>query len=177
MTSSNLDQIFQTAASAPTEEVITEEVVIVKEANVENLIFKMVELASYLYHLNIQAHLIHLNLEAPNFLELHKFLKKQYVQHTADFDELSELVRSMDFLLPMCQKGLLGAYKGFKTTKTYDSVASLTLYTKNLEAGGMMTKDVYDMAKEVGAPDIENKLAEICGNMFKSAWKLKSSLR
>lgn len=177
MTSSNLEQIFQAAASAPTEEVIKEEVIVVKEANVDNLIYKLVELASYLYHLNIQAHLLHLNVESPSFLALHKFLKKQYLQHVEDFDNLAELVRSMDYLLPMCQKGLLGACKGFKTTTTYEAVPSLTLYTKNLEAGGFMAKDVFEIAKEVGAPDIENALADITGHLFKGAWMMKSTLR
>lgn len=177
MTSSNIEQIFQAAGAAPTEELVTEEVVVVKEANTDNLIYRMVELASYLFHLNIQAHLIHLNYEAPNFLVVHEFLKKQYEQHTQDFDTVSELVRSMDYLMPMCEKGLMGAYKNFKVTKTYEAEPSLILYTKNLEEGGFMAKDVYTLAQEVGAPDVENELAEIVGNLFKGAWMLKSTLR
>ena len=78
MTSSFMDGMLQKQPTAPTEEVVKEEVIVVKEASTDNLIFQMVELASYLYHLNLQAHLIHLNLEAPYFLAVHKFLKKQY---------------------------------------------------------------------------------------------------
>ena len=175
--SSFTNQLLQELPTAPTEEIVKEEVVVVKEASVDNLIYKMVELASYLFHLNIQAHLIHLNLEAPYFLAVHKFLKKQYEQHVEDFDTLAELVRSMDYLMPMCQKGLLGQYKNFKTTKTYEADESLVLYIKNLEDGGFMAKDVYTMAQEIGAPDVENHLAEIVGNLFKGAWMLKSTLR
>jgi len=177
MTSSNIGQLFQQAATAPTEEVVTEEVVIVKEANVDNLIYRMVELASYLFHLNIQAHLLHLNIETPIFLSVHEFLKEQYEQHTEDFDTISELVRSMDYLMPMCQKGLLGQYKNFKTTKSYEADQSLFLYMKNLEDGGFMAKDIFLLAQEVGAPDVENELATVVKNMFKSAWMLKSILR
>ena len=177
MTSSFMDGMLQKQPTAPTEEIVKEEVVVIKEANTDNLIFQMVELASYLYHLNLQAHLIHLNLEAPYFLAVHKFLKKQYQQHTEDFDTLAELVRSMDYLMPMCQKGLLGQYKNFKMTKTYEADKSLVLYTKNLEEGGFMAKKVYDTAQKVGAPDVENHLAEIVGNLFKGAWMLKSTLR
>lgn len=177
MTSSNIEQIFQAAGAAPTEELITEEVVIVKEANVDNLIYRMVELASYLYHLNIQAHLIHLNYENSNFLAVHEFLKEQYEQHVEDFDTIAELVRSMDYLLPMCQKGLLNAHKNFKTTKTYEPEASLIQYTKNLEEGGFLAKDVFKLAQEVEAPDVENEIATVVGHLFKGAWMLKATIR
>lgn len=169
--------IFQTALEAPREEIITEEVIVTKEASPENLVFGMVSFASYLYQLNTQAHLLHLNIECPEFLALHAFLKEQYEQHIADFDTVSELVRSMDFLMPMCQCGLMDSYKKFKSVKTYDAKAGLTLYTKNLEAGAMMAREVVDMAKEANHPDVENEVAAIVGNLFKSAWMLKSTLR
>ena len=177
MTSSNLEQIFQATTQAPTQEVVTEEVVVVKEATVDNLVFNLVRYASFIYHLNTQAHILHLNLETPLFLSLHKFLRKEYEQHIADFDIVCELVRSMDFLLPMCQKGLLGVCKEFKHVKSYDAIEGLTVYTKNLEAAGFMGKELVDMAREVGAPDVENEIATILGHHFKSAWMMKSTLR
>jgi len=169
--------IFQTALEAPREEIITEEVIVTKEASPENLVFGMVSFASYLYQLNTQAHLLHLNIECPQLLALHASSKDQYEQHIADFDTPSELVRSMDFLMPMCQCGLMDSYKKFKSVKTYDAKAGLTLYTKNLEAGAMMAREVVDMAKEANHPDVENEVAAIVGNLFKSAWMLKSTLR
>jgi len=36
---------------------------------------------------------------------------------------------------------------------------------------------LVDLAREVGAPDAENEIAEIVGHLFKSAWMLKSTLR
>jgi len=156
---------------------VTEEVIVTKEASLDNLVYKLVEFASYNYQLNTQAHLLHLNIEAPFFLAVHKFLKKQYQQHIDDFDVLAELVRSMDYLLPLCQKGLLCACKNFKNITTYEARPSLTLYIKNLENGGFMGKELIDLAREVGAPDAENEVAEIVGHMFKSAWMLKSTLR
>ena len=176
MTTSNLEEIFQ-AVAAPTEEVVTEEVVIVKEASIDNFIFNLVEFASYNYQLSTQAHMLHLNLESPNFLALHKFLKKQYQQHLEDFDTIAELVRSMDYLMPMCGKGLLGACKDFKHVKTYDATESLVRYTKNLENGGYMAKDLYVMARECECPDGENEISQIVNHMFKSAWMIKSTLR
>ena len=79
----------------------------------------MVELASYLYHLNIQANLLSLNLESPNSLEMSEFLKEQYKRHLCDFNSMAEKVRSMDYLLPMCEKGLMGAFK--KSFLVWDS--------------------------------------------------------
>jgi len=176
MASSDLTDLLQ-AAMAPTEEIVTEEVIVTKEASLDNLIYKLVEFASYNYQLNTQAHLLHLNIEAPFFLAVHKFLKKQYQQHIDDFDVLAELVRSMDYLMPLCQKGLLNAYKGFNNVKTYDAIQSLTVYVKNLEQGGQMAKDIINMSRIIDCPDCENELAEIVNHLFKAAWMLKATLR
>lgn len=177
MNPSSLADMFQSAAQVPTEEVIKEEVVITKEASPDNLVYQMVSFASYLYQLNVQAHLIHLNIECSNFLAVHKFLKRQYEQHIGDFDSLAELVRSMDYLMPMCQCGLFDAYKKFPNVKTYEARESLTVYTKNLEAGAFLAKDLVEAARETGAPDIENYAADVCGRLFKGAWMLKATLR
>ena len=155
MTSSNIEQILTGAALAPTGEIVKEEVIVTKEVSVDNLIFGMVELASYLYHLNIQANLLSLNIEGANSLEMSEFLKEQYKRHLCDFNSMAEKVRSMDYLLPMCEKGLMGAYKNFKSVKSYESRTGLVTYVKNLEDCGFKAKDLYDTAREVGAPDVE----------------------
>lgn len=177
MTPSEMESIFQTTVLPPTEQVLNEEVIITKEASTQNLAYSLVEYASFTYQLNTQAHLLHINIESSLFFSLHEFLKAQYEQHIADFDIVSELVRSMDFLLPMCQCGLMDAYKDFDSVKTHEAKEALIIYTKNLEKGGFMAKDVVDMARQVGAPDVENELATITGNCFKSAWMMKATLR
>lgn len=146
-------------------------------ATADELINQLVVMGSYVNQLYLQSHLIHLNIEGPLFLPIHEFLKEQYNAHIEQFDALSEFVRSMDYLMPMCAKGLQGAYKNFKNVKSYDAREMLTVYAKNLEAAGFMAKDVGLIAKEVQAPDIENYLAELVGMMFKSAWFLKATLR
>ena len=146
-------------------------------ATADELINQLVAMGSYIHNLYLQSHLIHFNIEGPLFLPVHKYLKKQYELHIEQFDAIGEFIRSMDYLLPMCGRGLMGACKGFKHVKSYDARESLTVYAKNLEAAGFMAKDLGKMAKEVGAPDIENYMAEIVGMMFKSAWFLKATLR
>ena len=177
MTSSNIQQILTGAAMAPTGEVIKEEVIVTKEVSVDNLIFGMVELASYLYHLNIQANLLSLNLEGANSLGMSEYLKDQYKRHLCDFNSMAEKVRSMDYLLPMCEKGLMGAFKNFKNVKSYDARESLVTYVRNLEDCGFKAKDLYDTAREVGAPDVEMAMASIIGNLFGTAGKIKATLR
>jgi DNA-binding ferritin-like protein len=165
-------------SSVPTEAMLLiEEKETAPKATADDLINQMVVLGSYIHQLYIQSHLIHLNIEGPLFLPIHKFLGKQYEAHIEQFDAIAEFVRSMDYLMPMCARGLTSAYKGFKHVKSYEARDMLTVYTKNLEAAGFMAKDVGTMAKEVQAPDIENYMAELVGMMFKAAWFLKATLR
>lgn len=157
--------------------VIIEEQEVKPVATVEELINQLVAMGSYVNQLYLQSHLIHLNVEGPLFLPIHEFLKTQYDVHITQFDTLAEFVRSMDYLMPMCAKGLQGAYKNFKHVKSYEAREMLTVYAKNLEAGGMMAKDLGTTAKEVQAPDVENYAADLVGQMFKAAWFLKATLR
>ena len=46
-------------------------------------------------------------------------------------------------------------------------------YVRNLEDCGFKAKDLYDTAREVGAPDIEMAIASIVGNLFGTVEKLR----
>jgi DNA-binding ferritin-like protein len=146
-------------------------------ATVGELIDQLVVVGSYLNQLYLQAHLIHLNIEGPLFLPIHEFLKQQYEDHIDQFDSVAEFVRSMDYLMPMCARGLTGAYKGFKHVKSYTAREALTTYVKNLENAGMMAKETGVLAREAQAPDVENYMADLVKMMFKAAWFLKATLR
>ena len=65
----------------------------------------------------------------------------------------------------------------FKNVKSYESRESLVTYVRNLEDCGFKAKELYDTAREVGAPDVEMAIAEIIGNLFGSAGKIKATLR
>jgi DNA-binding ferritin-like protein len=147
------------------------------EPQLQDLLLNLVALASYSHQLYVQAHLTHLNVEGPLFLPLHKFLKKEYELHIDHFDKLSEFVRTMDTLMPMCQKGLLAAYKGFKPCRSYETRDMLITYLKNIEDFGMQAKDLGSLARKVEAPDVENYAAQLVDDSFKSAWFIKSTLR
>ena len=52
----------------------------------------------------------------------------------------------------------------------------LGVYYKNLEELGMMTKKLEQQAAKVKAIDIQNYMAELCGEAFKAAWFIKATL-
>lgn len=148
-----------------------------REPAVDVLIENMVSLCSYLDKLYMQAHLIHLNIEGPLFFPLHKFFKKQYTQLVDEFDTIAELVRSMDYLMPMCERGLDNACSKFTHVKSYNARDMSTTYLQNLEDCGLMAKELVDLARQAEAPDVENLLANTVNFCFKSSWMLKATLR
>jgi DNA-binding ferritin-like protein len=148
-----------------------------KNGDVGAFIQQCISLASYLKELQTQAHLIHLNIEGSNFLGVHAFLKEQYETHLAQFDALGEFIRSMDYLTPMCAKGLAEAGPGINHVTSYKGTDMLATYYKNLEELGMKAKKLEPIAAKVGAIDIQNYMAELCGEAFKAAWKIKATLR
>jgi len=148
-----------------------------KNGDVGAFIQQCISLCSYLKELQTQSHLIHLNYEGSNFLGVHGFLKDQYEAHQDQFDKLGEFIRSMDYLLPMCARGLADAGPGIQHVTSYKGTEMLAVYYKNLEEFGMKTKKLEPVAAKVGAIDIQNYMAELCGDAFKAAWMIKATLR
>jgi DNA-binding ferritin-like protein len=148
-----------------------------KNGDVGAFIQQCISLSSYLKELETQSHLIHLNYEGSNFLGVHGFLKDQYEAHLEQFDTLSEFIRSMDYLLPMCARGLADAGPGIQHVTSYKGNDMLAVYYKNLEELGMKCKKLEPIAAKVGAIDIQNYMADLTGQAFKAAWFIKATLR
>lgn len=148
-----------------------------KDGDVGAFIQQCISLCSYLKELQTQAHLIHLNYEGANFLGVHAFLGDQYEAHQTQFDTLAEFIRSMDYLLPMCARGLADASPGIQHVTSYKGTDQLATYYKNLEELGMKSKKLEPVAAKVGAIDIQNYMADLCGQAFKAAWFVKATLR
>jgi hypothetical protein len=53
----------------------------------------------------------------------------------------------------------------------------LGVYYKNLEKLGMKTKKLEAISAKVHALDIQNYMAELCGDAFKDAWMVKATMR
>jgi DNA-binding ferritin-like protein len=148
-----------------------------KKEPVSRLANELINLSSHATHLMLQSHLLHLNFEGANFFGVHKFTKSQYKKHQEQLDRLGELVRSLDFLMPMCCKGLLAAHKKFEHIETYTGPAMLMTYHKNLEEFGYAAKKVAKMAGKMDAFDIENYCGELIEECFTASWQIKSTLR
>ncbi len=148
-----------------------------KKEPVGRLANELIVLSSHAAHLMLQSHLVHLNFEGGNFFGVHEFTKGQYKKHQKQLDRLGELTRSLDFLMPMCSKGLLGSCKKFQHIKAYEGPAMLITYYENLECFGMCAKNVAKLAAKMDAFDIENYCGEIIEDCFTAAWQIKATLR
>lgn len=148
-----------------------------KNGDVGSFIQQLISLSAYVKELETQSHLIHLNYEGSNFLGVHAFLKDQYEAHLEQFDTLGEFIRSMDYLMPMCGCGLADASPGIQKVTSYKGTEQLAVYFKNLEELGMKAKKLEPIAAKVGAIDIQNYMADLCGQAFKAAWFIKATLR
>lgn len=136
-----------------------------------------ISLCAYLKELETQSHLIHLNIECPNFLSIHAFLGEQYEAHLKQFDTLAEFVRSMDYLMPLCGCKLKDMAPPIQEVTSYEWKGMLSVYYKNLEELGMKAKKLEGMAQKVHAIDIANYMADLTGMAFKAAWQIKATLR
>jgi DNA-binding ferritin-like protein len=141
------------------------------------LIKQLIMLASFLKEMETQSHLIHLNYEGENFLEVHRFLKGQYEMHLEQFDAVAEFVRSQDFWMPLCACGLKDALPCFQNVESYDGREMLTAYFKNLDDLTELAVQIEPSAQQVGAIDVANYMAELVAASSKAAWFIKAILR
>ena len=138
---------------------------------------QLIALASLVKELETQAHLVHVNLEAPYFFGVHRFLKAQYEEHQQQFDRVAELVRTLDTFMPMCRRGLSDALPMFHDIKSYEARQMLLTYMANLEDCGAFVKQIWTMAHETKAIDIGHECEGIAHNCYKAAWQIKATLR
>lgn len=137
----------------------------------------LVKCAAFAKELETQAHLIHLNIECQNFLSIHEFLKDQYEAHLEQFDVLSEFVRSLDFLMPLCGCGLKDTVCGFRNVEQYEWRHMLTVYYRNMETLACMAKSLESCAASARVIDVQNYAADLVGQCMKASWFVKASLR
>jgi len=149
-----------------------------KDGDVGSFIQQCIALTAYLKELETQSHLIHLNLECPCFISIHEFLGDQYQGHLDQFDKMSEFIRSMNYLMPLCGCGLKDACpSSFQPVTSYEWKGMLVTYYKNLEDCARLCKKLEPIAQKIGAIDIQNYMADLVGAMFKASWFIKASLR
>lgn len=140
---------------------------------------QLVMLAAYLKEMQVQAHLIHLNYEGSNFIEIHKFLKERYDAHVEQFDVIGEFVRSMDFMMPLCSCGLKEAMpmECFRNVESSEGRQMLMTYHENLCELWELVWKIEPLADELKAIDVANYMAELIADTNKAAWFIKATLR
>mgnify|MGYP000028608676 CR=1 FL=1 len=146
-------------------------------ADVSGMPERLIALSSLVRELETQAHLIHVNLEAPYFFGVHSFLQEQYEEHQKQFDRVAELVRTLDTFMPMCRLGLTDALPCFHDIKSYEARQMLLTYMANLEDCRVFVKQIWSMAHETKAIDIGHECEGIAHNRYKAAWQIKATLR
>lgn len=144
---------------------------------VQRVVACMVELAGVCKALELAAHLVHLNYEGPCFLEVHAFMKGRYETHLAQFDGLTEFVRSLDYLVPMEMTTGLEALPCCMPPTGASGRELMVGYLKNLEEFGLMAKELFRVASAAEAIDVENYAAELVADTYKAAWFVKAQLR
>lgn len=139
----------------------------------------LVVLAAYLKEMQVQSHLIHLNYEGSNFIEIHKFLKERYDAHVEQFDAVGEFVRAMDFMMPLCACGLKDALpmECFRNVESAEGRQMLMTYHENLCDLCELACQIEPLAQELKAIDVANYMAELMTDTNKAAWFIKATLR
>lgn len=137
----------------------------------------LVKCAAFAKELETQTHLVHLNYEGSNFLQVHGYLKERYEAHLEQFDALAEFVRALDFLMPMCSCGLKDAAAGFEHVGGYDGSAMLMTYCCNLKQMAEMARLLEKEAGLCHCIDVQNYAAELVADANKASWFIKATLR
>ncbi len=148
-----------------------------KGTTTDKVVCVLLSLSSLLNKLYLQSHLIHLNIEGPLFLSLHAFYKEQYETNIGLFDKAAELIRTLDYMLPMCEKGLNTACEEFAHVEDYNGREMSMTYLSNLDTCMVKAKEVAAAAKEADAIDVDNFAADVVASVCKSSWQLKATLR
>lgn len=141
------------------------------------MVNQLIMLSAFLKEMETQSHLIHLNYEGANFLDVHQFLKGQYEAHLEQFDTVAELVRAQDFWMPMCACGLKDALPCFQNVESQNGKEMLAVYLKNLDDLADLAVQIEPSAQQVGAIDVANYMAELVAAASKAAWFIKAILR
>lgn len=142
----------------------------------QELACALLKLAAWCKRLENQAHLAHVNYVGPDFLSVHSYLKGQYEEHLAQFDQVLELLRSLGYWAPFSDKDLMDLSSEFNCLCGTDGPGLLSIYRGNIETAGCTTKEIEKLAADARSIDVANVMAEISGQTWKAHWFLGATL-
>ena len=137
----------------------------------------LIELASALRRLSLQAHLVHLNYEATNFLSVHSYFGQQYLAHLEQFDKIAEHVRAADMLMPLRTDELDCSCIAFSEPDSYRPDSLLVAYVQSAEAVAEYVRNLSAAAEDERAIDVVDTLGALYGDLKKASWFVKSLVR
>jgi starvation-inducible DNA-binding protein len=131
--------------------------------------------SSFAYYL--KAHYFHWNVEGPDFVQLHELFSDIYEDAFTAIDPTAEYIRTEEDYAP----GSFERFQELSLIQGQTKVPRARLMIEELLADTQTMKDLsknlFDVAAEVGREDVANFAAERQSQHGKYAWQLKSLLK
>jgi starvation-inducible DNA-binding protein len=125
----------------------------------------------------LKAHYFHWNVEGPDFVQLHELFSDIYEDAFTAIDPTAEYIRTEEDYAP----GSFERFQELSLIQGQTKVPRARLMIEELLADTQTMKDLsknlFDVAAEVGREDVANFAAERQSQHGKYAWQLKSLLK
>jgi len=129
------------------------------------------------YVLYFKAHSFHWNVEGPDFVQYHDFLKNFYEEVFESIDTYAELIRTADQYAPTSLSRLLDLTSLEEASSIPEAVMMIKIIAKDNEVFLLSLKDAYQQAEQSGELGISNYLQDRIQAHEKHAWMLKAIIK
>lgn len=135
------------------------------------------KLISDSYVIYFKAHSFHWNVEGPDFVQYHDFLKNFYEEVFESIDTYAELIRTTDQYAPTSLSRLLDLTSLEEASSIPEAVMMIKIIAKDNEVFLLSLKDAYQQAEQSGELGISNYLQDRIQAHEKHAWMLKAIIK
>ena len=129
------------------------------------------------YVLYFKAHSFHWNVEGPDFVQYHDFLKNFYEEVFESIDTYAELIRTTDQYAPTSLSRLLDLTSLEEASSIPEAVMMIKILAKDNEVFLLSLKNAYQQAEQTGELGISNYLQDRIQAHEKHAWMLKAIIK
>ena len=135
------------------------------------------KLISDSYVIYFKAHSFHWNVEGPDFVQYHDFLKNFYEEVFESIDTYAELIRTTDQYAPTSLSRLLDLTSLEEASSIPEAVMMIKIIARDNEVFLLSLKDAYQQAEQSGELGISNYLQDRIQAHEKHAWMLKAIIK
>ena len=125
------------------------------------------------YALYFKAHSFHWNLEGPNFLQYHEFLKNYYTDVYDSIDTFAELIRTLDQYAPTSLQQLVTSSDVEEETSIPDDITMLKKIKDDNNLFLAILVKAYDEAGKASEIGVQNFIQNRIQAHEKHAWMLR----